>query len=774
MFCIYCGTNLPDNAGFCHKCGKRQSVAANLPTPSISILSGSVVPEASVGDEQLTPGTGPMVQGPPIIVDSTPAEYLPPSAAQPALSSSAPLQAASEASQSPSQHPSGFQPPLMLPPTQVLSGPSSSPLWPPITGSLSQWQSPTEPQTQWMVPQPSPSQLQLQASTGSQLQRMLPQSLPLYPPSPMQRLLVQVFQPVRASNAFFGAVLGALVAAIGGAFLAGIYLACAHALVPQDLLHIANVTDNETVVDIMLGILPLHSPLRESLQLFLIMHGVGTTIQVSAAYAQISGAGSFTFIRPLNGLLFIPALLLTLGGYISASTDFANHPRTSLLRGAAIALPYTLVLFILLLIVDGTIPVDYLQTNLSQYLSSAVIATLNMDGLSLLAFGLLWGALFGALGASLKLARGQWRHLLFRFLHTNRYARVSSMITGAFAATGVGVSLSLLVLCCSVVFIALASSPLVAGSSGNPLWSWQPLLLLGIAYVPLLAVNLFLLSFGAPVHLTTACSGYNSLFSSLCTYSSGTHVTLAIFGSTPKLPEAYSPWIYALLAIPAISLFLGGRVSAHLSDVREAGAAAWQGALIAVPFTLLMMVLTSIVTATVNFTLTATGSGDFSSGNFSAFTLTAGVGAFDLFLWALLFGAVFGALGGAYQASAMKAATSRFLMALAVPFKTLSRSAYYHLDRLAGLPPTAQRSAIQNAVYGTFLCTLCLLIAAGIVGGLLIVLNQEISLVANQRILSIGSAILVALPCLFLLSACASALRRDPQAPQDSTPSRLM
>src|SRR5437588_11823048 len=132
MFCIYCGTNLPDNAGFCHKCGKRQSVAANLPTPSISILSGSVVPEASVGDGQLTPGTGPMVQGPPIIVDSTPAEYQPPSAGQPTLSSSAQLQAASEVSQAPSQHPSRFQPPLMFPPTSA-SGPSSAPLRPPIT-----------------------------------------------------------------------------------------------------------------------------------------------------------------------------------------------------------------------------------------------------------------------------------------------------------------------------------------------------------------------------------------------------------------------------------------------------------------------------------------------------------------------------------------------------------------------------------------------------------------------------------------------------------------
>jgi ABC-type nickel/cobalt efflux system permease component RcnA len=85
----------------------------------------------------------------------------------------------------------------------------------------------------------------------------------------------------------------------------------------------------------------------------------------------------------------------------------------------------------------------------------------------------------------------------------------------------------------------------------------------------------------------------------------------------------------------------------------------------------------------------------------------------------------------------------------------------------------AQRSALQGILYGTFLCTLCLLIAAGIVGGLLIVLNQEISLVANQRILSIGSVVLVALPGLFLLSACASALRRDPQAAQDSTPSKL-
>lgn len=66
MFCSYCGTNLPDDAGFCHQCGKRQIAVANSSATNVS-----VVPESS-------------------------------------------LLGASEASQALSQHPSEFQPPISV------------------------------------------------------------------------------------------------------------------------------------------------------------------------------------------------------------------------------------------------------------------------------------------------------------------------------------------------------------------------------------------------------------------------------------------------------------------------------------------------------------------------------------------------------------------------------------------------------------------------------------------------------------------------------------
>jgi len=574
-----------------------------------------------------------------------------------------------------------------------------------------------------------------------------------------QRLLVQVFRPALASNAIFGTVLGALLAVLGGVLLAAIYLAFAHAFVPQGVFHIGTFSANDTLVDILLGIIPLHSPLRESLQFYLVMHGVATNVQLSAASGQVTGSTTFTFVRPLNGLLILPALLLTLGGYVSASTDFQNRARSSLLRGAAIAIPYTLLLFILLLIVNGSIPLDALQLNVPKNTSTAIVATLNMDIFSLLAFGLLWGTLFGLLGASLKLAQGQWRHSLFHYLQTNRYSRISSAITGALAATGVGVFLSLLLLCCLLVYLtASTSTSLLTGSASAV--PWQTLVLASIAYLPLLAVNLFFLSLGVPGNLAASCSSYSSFFSLLCSSSSGSHVTLSLFGSTPPLPSLWYPWIYALLAVPAISLFLGGRVSAFHSGAQSVGAGTLQGALIALPFVLLLMLLTLLTTVRLSFT--GSFGGIDNPYSLPSYTASIGVGIFELFPLALLFGVVLGALGGIYQASAIKRGVRLLLADLCAPFRLLGKPAFFILDRLSGQPRNVQRSPVRSWLYSTFLCTLLLAIVADIGGGLLISLNQTLSFDDNLRILSIGAVLLVALPGLLLLCTCASAFANDP------------
>jgi hypothetical protein len=183
-----------------------------------------------------------------------------------------------------------------------------------------------------------------------------------------------------------------------------------------------------------------------------------------------------------------------------------------------------------------------------------------------------------------------------------------------------------------------------------------------------------------------------------------------------------------------------------------------QGALIALPFALLLMLLALLTTVRLSFT------GSFGGINnpFPSYTASIGVGTFEIFPLALLFGVVLGALGGIYQASGMKRGVRILLAGFGTPFRPLSKPAFFVLDRLSGQPRNVQRSPVRSWLYRTFLCTLLLAIAAGIGGGLLIGLNQTLSFDANLRILSILTVLLVALPGLLLLCTCASALANDP------------
>src|SRR5207249_3696638 len=124
-------------------------------------------------------------------------------------------------------------------------------------------------------------------------------------------------------------------------------LSIAHAIAPH-VSGAGGYGSGEDIVDYALGMIPLHNLWRDTLQLFMIMLGAGIHRQ--------DGYSSWTSLAPLYGLLVLPALLLTYGGYIAACTDFQNHIRSSLWRGAAIAVPFTLLLLLLVSQVNGCIP----------------------------------------------------------------------------------------------------------------------------------------------------------------------------------------------------------------------------------------------------------------------------------------------------------------------------------------------------------------------------------------------------------------------------------
>jgi hypothetical protein len=551
--------------------------------------------------------------------------------------------------------------------------------------------------------------------------------------SGLQRLLIRIFQPALAENAIFGVIAGSVVACIAGALGTWLLLTVAHAITPA-AIHIFYATNGEDSVDYVLGIVPLHNAFRDSLQLFLVMHGVGLHTQ----FGEGANANPYTYFSPLNGLFIVPVLVLILGGYIAASTDMQNRVQSSLLRGGAIAIPYTLMLLIISSQVNGTIPPPA-GTPVSGS------STLAMDTTTIIIFGLLWGILCGLLGASLKLAGGQWRHMIHRYLHTSSHPQVAGMVAGACSASALGLGLSFLTLCGFLAYTAFSVPWLV--SNLCIFGDWQFLTLWGIAQGPLHAVNLFLFSLGAPITIHTPQTA------NLCFYSALPQTTLTLRDQQLHFP----PWGYTLLFIPALSLFIGGRVSVAISRVQGSGPGAIQGILIAIPFTMIMLFLTFISTVTSTYV-----SADAAGASPTLHVQSAGVGAIDLLLWALLSGAIFGALGGIYEASAIKSGGKQFLSMFALLAELPGKPLYLLLDRLSRQPRGTRRSPTRSLLYGAFFCALLLAIVTIIVGWTLIAYNQTISLQQNQLLRDVVSVLLVTIPGLLLFSACATALGRNP------------
>ncbi|GAC1357444.1 MAG: hypothetical protein NVSMB38_39800 [Ktedonobacteraceae bacterium] len=532
--------------------------------------------------------------------------------------------------------------------------------------------------------------------------------------------------------------MGSVLAIIGGALLSALVLAIVHGILPSSAHDAASVGyTGEDRGDNLLGILPLHAPFRDSLQLLLVMHGVGFHVQYT------SNANSFVYtyshFSPLNGLLLLPALLLVFGGYLAACTDFQNRFSTSLWRGAAIAMPYTILLFILASQVNGPV----LEANGAT--SAAYNQTLNMDTLMLLLFSLLWGALFGMVGASLKVARGQWHRMVHTFLRANPRPQLSGVVVGGLAATGLGLALTLLTLY-SFVAYTLYSSPLIA-SAACTTTDWQTLTLWSIAQGPIHAVNVFAFSLGAPVTFVNQAQGQQA-----CFYTYTPHATLSLLDATLHS----HPWVYALLLIPALSLFMGGRASVAASRVRGMGPAAIQGALIALPFTVCMIILvliSAISNVSTNSSTTTTN---------STFVQSVSVGVLNMLLWALLSGAFFGLLGGIYQISPIKGVVRSILTALALPFRVMCGPLYVALDRVSGQSRLVTRSPARTLLYSALLIGFVLAIVAGVAGALLINSNQFFTFDDNQRIRDILSVLVIALPGLLLLCSVATAFSTDP------------
>jgi len=721
MFCRQCGTKLPDDSLFCNSCGTRVApLEASVPQPQAPPR-----PAGTLDPTQLlrTTGTGPNDSS--VAAESSP-QY-------PAGATSSPQYPAYPTAQSaPISSPQHSSTPFM--PTSSSSYPSY-----PTTPSASNPQYSPYPEAYPGSNFPYSSY----PPTGQSSTIPVPQGqAAIIPQSSMQRWLVQVFGPALATKSLFGVILGSIVAVVAGLLACGVFLAIAHAIAP----HLGNASypwAGEDLVDYSIGIVPLHDLFRDSLQFFIVIQGAGTHY----LYTSGNSFSNTSYIAPFSALLIIPAFFLVMGGYIAASTDFQQNMRSSLWRGMLLAIPYAILLFLSSLAVNGCVPTS--GPNGAEVCSAVVTSTasaytMSIDTTTLLFFGVLWGALFGLLGATLKVAQGHWRQSLFRLLRTTNRPQTAGMLVGGLASAGLAIVLALATLFSFMAYTSY-SVPLVYQASCVVTQNWQSVMLWTLSQGPFYALDLLLFALGAPITVSNPQANQ-------CFYIHGTQASFSLFGTTPPL----SPWLHLLLAIPILSLFLGGRASAAWGRVRGPGAGVVQGALAAAPFAAVMLLLVPLSS------ITSTVASSGGSNGSQTVTQTVSAGAFEVILWALLGGAVIAGLGGLYQTSPLQLTVSRVFRALALPFRAIVAPLYLLLDRISRLPRGSQRSSTRSMIYAALLWMILLAIIAAVGGGILVGFNQTITYAVNLRVRDILSTALVAAPCLLLIIACATALRRDP------------
>jgi hypothetical protein len=473
------------------------------------------------------------------------------------------------------------------------------------------------------------NQLRAQASTNG--------SAPT--PNRVQQILIQLFQPSLAANPWLGIIIGGVSPALLGALFFIILSALLHSSSAANGINALSNFDFSPT-----GIIPMDNAVRDGLQALLTAQGISRHLVADYSATGTSLLMDIDLASPLPLTLLFPALFLVMGGYLAACTDMQNRTLASLWRGAAISLPYMLLLLLLSTQAGGDVPSAPLSPGASSSIfslfRSQISFTLSINVVSLILLSLLWGVLFGTLGATLKLARGHWRSWLHNFLRHNAHSRLTAILAGGLVAILLGFLFALLLSYTAMaanIQLMQASTCTFGGANGSLTTS-------DITTGPLVAVQLLAFSFGTPITLDLHASGLNLITNALAAGGCMGRTSFSLFGGMPHS----TPWMYLLLLLPVLSLFTGGRVSARLGQPASLGIAAIQGALIAVPFTIAMMILAAL--SMISFSMDITGSIILNIPE-THVMVSLGAGISDVMFWSLLSSAFLGGLGGMYQAS---------------------------------------------------------------------------------------------------------------------------
>jgi hypothetical protein len=535
----------------------------------------------------------------------------------------------------------------------------------------------------------------------------------MLPRTPLQAVLRRYVAGGWAFNPWFTGALGAVVAVIVGLSLTVIVGLLWGHLVQSPLV----ASSPASVVFEVLGGATTAFQRPTLLNLFAIEHHVPLSIHLASAARGGGVSGDGTLALPLLGLLVVPVLALTLGGYIAAASDYSRVARFSIARGALVAPFYAILLFVLALV--GASGGGAVMLHPSPFLA--------------LFYGLLWGAIFGALGGWIHLSGRHW-------------------LAGALVAMVCGVLMCVALGCAALALVNVQAAAVSAGatvSTASPHIGGLSGLGTALAAILVIGPTVGVWAFAG----ATGAALDTRLVSSVGSATSQ-HATLGFVGAQ----HAPTPQIWLLMAlVPLICYLVGGRVAARIAGASTVRDGAQAGALMAVPLSLLMGLLAGASTLTLS--MRGAGSGG---------SLMAGPSVGGTFLATLLVGAVVGGLGGA-SAVALPALGDMPRLPLA-PVRPLGWRVFALLDQLTsrepGEPLTAARAWFYDGV-----------LAAALLGGLALaaelVTTVAARTVALDRITTIDTwlaAALVGIPLLFFIGALVTAFTAPPPVPSVGVP----
>lgn len=566
------------------------------------------------------------------------------------------------------------------------------------------------------------------------------------PYTAFQGFLLKQVSPRIAVSKVFTALAGALVAFVVGLVLTMLVQAAWTSALK--LLLASSFVGSSGVSALSSAANSILSP--GSLKFFLIEHHVPLGLDASGSVLGLQLSANASLDLPLTGLVLVPALALTLGGYVAASSEYTRRPRFAVARGALIGPIYGLILAICALL-SGSSASSSASTSLyGVSVNSSLAANLSAPAFTTFLYGLVWGVLFGALGGWMHVHGRAWAAAVLPALHAFKRRRLAGAFAGAGVATMCAILLPIPILLGAASFAMIhlsattTSAAQTTGAAGTPTSGMGALLtLLELLLVAVLPLAICVFSVGAGATLTA----------SFDTSGLGASAHSASIGLLQSSGAHLPSWTVLLALIPLVCYFFGGRIAARVAGDERLGDAAISGALMALPLCVVLAVLAGAVNASV----------DASALSLESISASAGPSVSGVFLVVLVGGAAVGALGGASTIS-MPGDRQAIRSILLLPLRPVALRFFPLVDRLTGRPTGEPMGQACMWVYDGLLVALTLGIAALVMDVLSVVLADVLPFGLVQALDELVGVLLVSVPLLFFAGAVVASFSTDAPA----------